>query len=183
MKDNDEVDALLAIYDYWVRDAEDRRDFAALDEEDDAGGEFYGDEDEEWDEDESDEDDEEDDLDEDDAESLFPGVRLSATPVYPVGTIAFYGPDDRTTTKIAAGVIAAEGAEPILKRWVGTNVLTSRKVQRELASFLEEHGVASVSMSDGNMGCPHEEGEDFPVGEDCPFCPWWKGKQGSQAEE
>jgi hypothetical protein len=31
------------------------------------------------------------------------------------------------------------------------------------------------------MGCPHEEGEDFPVGEDCPFCPFWKGKQGSNA--
>ena len=34
-------------------------------------------------------------------------------------------------------------------------------------------------VSDGNMGCPHEEGEDFPDGEDCPF---WKGKQGSEAE-
>ena len=31
----------------------------------------------------------------------------------------------------------------------------------------------------GNMGCPHEEGEDFPDGEDCPFCPFWAGKQGS----
>ena len=45
--------------------------------------------------------------------------------------------------------------------------------------FFNEHGVKSVAMSDGNMGCPHEEGEDFPVGEDCPFCPFWKGKQGS----
>ena len=35
--------------------------------------------------------------------------------------------------------------------------------------------------SDGNMGCPHEEGEDFPAGGDCPFCPWWKGKRGSGA--
>jgi hypothetical protein len=33
-------------------------------------------------------------------------------------------------------------------------------------------------MSEGNMGCPHEEGEDFSVGEDCPFCPFWAGKQG-----
>ena len=31
-------------------------------------------------------------------------------------------------------------------------------------------GVKSVAMSDGNMGCPHEEGKDFPEGEDCPFC-------------
>ena len=33
------------------------------------------------------------------------------------------------------------------------------------------------------MGCPHEEGEDFPEGEDCPFCPFWKGKQGSNRRE
>jgi hypothetical protein len=38
-------------------------------------------------------------------------------------------------------------------------------------------------MSDGNMGCPHEEGLDFPVGEDCPFCPFWKGKQGNNQKD
>lgn len=37
--------------------------------------------------------------------------------------------------------------------------------------------------TDGNIGCPHEEGEDFPSGEDCPFCPFWKGKQGSARRE
>jgi len=35
----------------------------------------------------------------------------------------------------------------------------------------------------GNIGCPHEEGLDFPEGEDCPFCPFWKGKQGSNESE
>src|SRR5690242_11736878 len=33
-------------------------------------------------------------------------------PDYPIGTVAFYGPDDKTTTKIAAAVIRREGAEP-----------------------------------------------------------------------
>ena len=37
--------------------------------------------------------------------------------------------------------------------------------------------------TDRNMGCPHEEGKDFPKGGDCPFCPYWKGKQGSGAKE
>ena len=98
---------------------------------------------------------------------------------YPIGTIAFYGPDDKTTTKIVAAVIVSENAEPVLKRWVGTAVRTSPKVQKELQEFFQQHGVQSVAMSEGNMGCPHEEGEDFPVGQDCPFCPFWKGKQGS----
>ena len=30
---------------------------------------------------------------------------------------------------------------------------------------------------------PHEEGLDFPNGEDCPFCPFWKGKQGSKRRD
>jgi hypothetical protein len=100
-------------------------------------------------------------------------------PQYPLGTVALYGPDDQTTTKIAAGVILHDGAEAIIKRWVATDVMTSPKVQKELQEFFRQHGVKSVAMAEGNMGCPHEEGEDFPHGEDCPFCPFWKGKQGS----
>jgi hypothetical protein len=104
-------------------------------------------------------------------------------PQYPIGTVAMYGPDDKTTTKIAAGVILHDGAEPILKRWVATDVTTNPKVQQEMKDFFLQHGVKQVAMTKGNMGCPHEEGEDFPHGEDCPFCPFWKGKQGSSRRD
>ena len=56
------------------------------------------------------------------------------------------------------------------------------KAAAYLSAFFKKHGVKSVAMRDGNMGCPHEEGQDFPHGEDCPFCPFWKGKQGSAAD-
>ena len=105
------------------------------------------------------------------------------SPQFPIGTVAYYGPDDKTTTKIVAGVITEEGAEPILRRWMASDVTTNPKVQEQIDRFFKKHGVRRVGMSAGNMGCPHEEGEDFPVGGDCPFCPWWKGKQGSGAEE
>jgi hypothetical protein len=104
-------------------------------------------------------------------------------PQYPIGTVAMYGPDDKTTTKIAAGVILHDGAEPIMRRWVATDVTTNAKVQHEMKDFFLQHGVQQVAMSQGNMGCPHEEGEDFPHGEDCPFCPFWKGKQGSNRKD
>jgi hypothetical protein len=104
-------------------------------------------------------------------------------PKFPIGTVALYGPDDKTTTKIAAGVILHEDAEPIMMRWVATDVTTNPKVQQEMKDFFLQHGVKSVAMSEGNMGCPHEEGEDFPQGEDCPFCPFWKGKQGSNRRD
>jgi len=102
---------------------------------------------------------------------------------FPIGTVAYYGPDDKTTTKIVAGVINQEGAEPIIKRWVATDVTTNPKVEKEIERFFKKHGVTQVGVSAGNFGCPHEEGEDFPLGGDCPFCPWWKGKQGSGAKE
>jgi hypothetical protein len=109
-----------------------------------------------------------------------PGVGAGRQePQYPIGTVALYGPDDKTTTKIAAGVILHDGAEAIIKRWVATDVTTNPKVQQEMKDFFARHGVKSAAMSQENMGCPHEEGEDFPHGEDCPFCPFWKGKQGS----
>jgi hypothetical protein len=109
------------------------------------------------------------------------GRQARQPPKYPIGTVALYGPNEQTTTKIAAGVILHDGAEPIIKRWVATDVTTNPKVQQEMQDFFLQHGVKSVAMSEGNMGCPHEEGLDFPVGEDCPFCPFWKGKQGSRA--
>jgi hypothetical protein len=74
-------------------------------------------------------------------------------------------------------------AEPSDERWVATDVTTNPKVQREMAEFFEQHGVKSVAASSGNMGCPHEEGMDFPEGEDCPFCPFWAGKQGSNRRD
>ena len=98
---------------------------------------------------------------------------------YPIGTIAFYGPDDRTITKIVAAVVKSENAEPILERWVGTTVSDNPKVQRQIKALFDRHNVKSVITTEGNIGCPHEEGMDFPSGEDCPFCPFWAGKQGS----
>jgi hypothetical protein len=37
---------------------------------------------------------------------------------YPIATVAFYGPDDQQATKVAAGILPAEGAEAAhLQRW------------------------------------------------------------------
>jgi hypothetical protein len=94
-----------------------------------------------------------------------------------------YGPDDKTTTKMAAGVILHAHAKAIMMRWVATDVTTNPKIQQEVKEFFLEYGVKQVVVSQRNMGCPHEEGMDFPRGEDCPFCPFWHGKQGSNRKE
>ena len=100
---------------------------------------------------------------------------------FPIGTTAMYGPNDTQTTKIVAGVILHPTADPIIERFVGSDVMTDTKVQAAILEFFGQFEVKSVVASGGNIGCPHEEGEDFPVGGNCPFCPYWKGKQGSGA--
>src|SRR5438270_6610216 len=42
-----------------------------------------------------------------------------------------------------------------------TGVMENAKVQQEVQEFFLQHGVQQVAMAEGNLGCPHEEGEDF----------------------
>jgi hypothetical protein len=115
----------------------------------------------------------------DDMLTLSPGepaVQIQEPPEYPTATVAFYGPDDKTTTRIVAGVVLAPGTAPIIRRWPVVDFDADLELQREMQGFFRDHGVKSVTIDSGNRACPHEEGKDFPAGGDCPFCPWWKGK-------
>ena len=101
---------------------------------------------------------------------------------YPFATIARYGPDDKVTTKIVVGIFKNDTDDPMLRQWVGVGIFYDREAQSQIHAFLKEQGVRKVVATEGNMGCPHEEELDFPRGGDCPFCPFWKGKQGSGAK-
>jgi hypothetical protein len=48
---------------------------------------------------------------------------------------------------------------------VATGVTTSPKVRQELQDFFQHHGVKQVALSQGSLGCPHEEGEGQQVGQ------------------
>jgi hypothetical protein len=98
---------------------------------------------------------------------------------YPAATLAFYGPTADHATTLAVGVTFAEGEEPRkLERWFAqdTDARTDPRIGSEVAAFLEAEGVKSVVMTDALLGCPHEEGIDYPLGESCPECPYWAGR-------
>ena len=100
----------------------------------------------------------------------------SESPKFPLATIAFYGPDDKMATKIAVGIIMEEGAEPaFMKRWhsAGTDIRSLQHVNVEIFDFIRSHNVSSVVTIERIIGCPHEEGIDYPEGEVCPHCPFW----------
>ena len=95
-----------------------------------------------------------------------------------MGTVAFYGPDDQRASKLVIGIINHEGAEPKLRRWYSDNsdLRSVPEIESEIKAFLKDHNVVSVSMADRIIGCPHEEGIDYPDGESCPQCPFWRGR-------
>ena len=98
---------------------------------------------------------------------------------YPVATVAFYGPTADVATKVAVGIVLSEGAEPeVLERWHSedTDVRFDPVIGGQIVDFIGGHGVKSVAMTDRLIGCPHEEGIDYPEGQACPECPYWAGR-------
>ncbi len=100
---------------------------------------------------------------------------------YPLATVTPYGPDDKTVTKLAVGIIPAaeHGEVTVMERWMASDIASNEAIARAIYLFLRAHRVKTVATATVVLGCPHEEGEDFPLGEGCPFCPFWQGKQGS----
>lgn len=98
---------------------------------------------------------------------------------YPVATVAFYGSDDKTASKVAVGIVPGEdqGATH-LERWHSPSgdIRLDLDVFEDVLAFIREHGAKSVVFADRIIGCPHEEGSDYPEGEVCPHCPFWAGR-------
>jgi hypothetical protein len=97
---------------------------------------------------------------------------------YPVATIAYYGPNDQRATKVVVAIILAEGAEPShLQRWYADgDVRKDRGVVEQIMQFIRQRDARTVVAAPRIIGCPHEEGVDYPEGEHCPECPFWVGR-------
>ncbi len=66
---------------------------------------------------------------------------------YPVGTVAFYGPDDLRVSKVAVAVVTAEGVAPFaLRRWFpeAGDVRKDSTITEEVAAFLRGRGRARL---------------------------------------
>jgi hypothetical protein len=98
---------------------------------------------------------------------------------WPLATVALYGPDDTSATKLAVGIVPAEGAEVTdIRRWFSpeqTDIRDDNRVADEVLAFISEAGAKSVVITDRIIGCPHEEGIDYE-GETCPACAFWAGR-------
>jgi hypothetical protein len=83
---------------------------------------------------------------------------------YPIATVAFYGPTADLATKVVVAIVRNERRDPdTLERWFSqdTDVRANETVGEKVLAFLKEHAAKSVIVTDGIIGCPHEEGIDF----------------------
>ena len=98
---------------------------------------------------------------------------------YPIATVAFYGPDDRRASKVAVGIVADESGDVVeMERWFvdETDARSDLDVGEAIQAFIRSQEVRSVVITDRIIGCPHEEGIDYPEGQVCPECPYWIGR-------
>ncbi len=99
---------------------------------------------------------------------------------YPLGTVAFYGPDNVRATKVAVGIIHRDGDDVReMEKWISdvSDVREDDVIGQQVLVFLQNHAVRTVVTGAGILGCPHEEGIDYPEGTACPRCPYWAGRQ------
>jgi hypothetical protein len=97
---------------------------------------------------------------------------------WPIATIAFYGPNLSQATKVAVGIVPSENAAvEELRDWKVDrgDIRADPGIAREILEFIEKHQVRSVAMTDGIIGCPHQQGIDYE-GEWCPVCKFWHGR-------
>jgi len=113
------------------------------------------------------------------AEHLMKGLERRAQEGfqgYPLGIIAFYGPDDKTATKAVIGIVKAAGNSPEnIKKWIFEKGDLRKDVPsiKELFRYIEAYRVVSVALTPGIYYCPHEPGIDFPDGGSCSRCSFW----------
>lgn len=96
---------------------------------------------------------------------------------YPIVTVAYYGPNATLATKVVLGFIAEENAAPQIERFTTQGeVREDVTVQTAIIKIIDRCDAQTVSLVDGIVGCPHEEGVDYPIGEECPECQYWHGR-------
>jgi hypothetical protein len=97
---------------------------------------------------------------------------------YPVATVAFYGPDDKTASKVVVSIVNYEGDDegPMEKWFSDEDARYDGQIGKQIAELLRRHKVVTVATVDRIIGCPHEEGIDYPEGHTCPECPFWENR-------
>ena len=92
--------------------------------------------------------------------------------------IAYYGPDDTRASKVVVSIFPDDEGDAIAAHtWTAndSDVRHDPAARADILAFINRHGAFRTTTVDRIIGCPHEEGIDYPLGRVCPFCPFWAG--------
>lgn len=88
-------------------------------------------------------------------------------------------PDNSRATKLVVGILRRAGQnDPKQMRTWSTDAGDVRNdplIAAEVADWLHSQGIKETLDYGRIIGCPHEEGIDYPMGRSCPRCPFWAG--------
>jgi hypothetical protein len=96
---------------------------------------------------------------------------------FPAATIAYYGPNDKVATKVVVSLTNDPDSELAeIRRWTsdGADLRDDAASIDRIVQLLDKWRPKSVVSPDRIIGCPHEEGVDYPEGKACPDCPFWR---------
>ena len=95
---------------------------------------------------------------------------------FPLAAIAAYGPDDTRATKVVVSILRGPEDSPhVMRTWSSetTDIRSDPVIAAEIAEFVSSRRARRTVKPDRVIGCPHEEGIDYPMGRTCPQCPFW----------
>jgi len=81
--------------------------------------------------------------------------------------------------RLRVAIFRAENEEAeVLERFfsAGSDVRFDEAIGSQVIAVIQSHAVKSVVMADRIIGCPHEEGIDYPSGTACRQCPFWASR-------
>jgi hypothetical protein len=91
---------------------------------------------------------------------------------WPVARIAFYGPNLSQATKVLClnrTVREGGGSADTQPEVDHGDIRGDAGVARVILEFIEKHRVLAVAVTDGIIGCAHQQGINYE-GEWCPAC-------------
>jgi hypothetical protein len=103
---------------------------------------------------------------------------LGTSSRHPRAVVAAYGPHPNRATKLVVSIVERGSDEPSATRtWTVQegDARTDPIIGDEVTGFLRQHRVKDTAVTDRVIGCPHQEGIDYPLGRTCPQCPAWTG--------
>ena len=108
-----------------------------------------------------------------DADHLFLSVAAGSSchmksKKYPLATVIGYGPDYQTATKLVVSIFKKPGQpDPAaMEKWIvqGGDIRQNPGIMTAVTDFIKRHHAVETVTYDRLLGCPHEEGIDYPEG-------------------